>query len=179
VYCDYNVVHEDRMQRRMRLRETEEEDLKKRQMQLRIELVDDEPSPKKMRTFSDSDSSEEIDILIRDVIVVGGSSDSENSPDPKHSFAVRDSPPQSPSGDVNGDYVPPTNKNTIEHMLQLRHHGSPAKVSAPSLCHNNIQPRVLIKREFRNVPGLTSYENMRPTPIVYNVQVGSFGRFPF
>jgi hypothetical protein len=176
VYCDYKVVHEDRMLRRIRLKEVEEEDLKKRQMQLRIELVDDEPSPKKMRTYSDSEGSDDFDIVRRDVIVVSSCSDSENSPDPKQSLAVKQSPSQSPSRDI-GDYFPPINKNNIDQMLQLRHKGSPTKVSAASLCHSNIQPRVLIKNEYRNVPGLTSYEYTRPTPIVYNVQVGAYDRF--
>lgn len=179
VYCDYKVVHEDRLLRRNRLKVVEEEDLKKRQMQLGIELLDDEPSPKKMRTLYDShsDCSEDSESMYRDVIVVDSGSESEFSLDPKQLLVVKQSPPQSPSRDLNGDYAPPTDKNKIDRMIQFRHNGSPQKVPAPSLCHSNIQPRVLIKNEFRNVPGMTSYEFTRPTPIVYNVQVGAFNGF--
>jgi hypothetical protein len=179
VYCDYKVVHEDRMQRRIRLKEVEEEDLKKRQMQLRIELLDDEPSPKKMRTVHDSDSDCSVysEVMLREMFVVESCSDSDCSPDSKQSLEMKQSPPQSPSQDMNGDYAPPINKDNIEKMKLLKHNGSPDKVSAPSLSHSSMQPRVFIENDFSNVPGMTSYEFSRPAPTVYNVQVGDFDSF--
>ncbi|XP_059491053.1 bromodomain-containing protein 4-like isoform X2 [Neocloeon triangulifer] len=187
VYMDYEDIHQDRLTRRNRAKESD--GYEEIDFGLSDNYSDGEPKPKKVRTVSSSESdfSDDLDVYQRTVLVVS-SSEGESNSEPQLTQPVRYTYPsrtKDPKPEF-GNRKP--NLDLISKLRILKHNSTAVKESAPSLAGQNLQPKVKVsiirnglsslshKRLLAIVPGIRSMENFTPAPLNPTVQVVQVGQ---